>query len=155
MGDGGTPASPELFGLERPDEAVASSQPPDSDPREATDLDSPVGRRPEPPQDPGRSPNTTWPAWSGPLALLAGLVLTTVLSLLIDAPAAALGAKVTGSHTPPGLTIADTLRAGRVLRGGLALVRPARQPKGRLLAVRAAAPAGGLGAGGAADRGCC
>jgi membrane protease YdiL (CAAX protease family) len=42
------------------------------------------------------------------LALVAGLVLTTVVSLLVDAPAAALGAKITGSHTPPGITLADT-----------------------------------------------
>jgi CAAX protease family protein len=94
VGEAQTPASPELLALERRDEDPAS--PPAA------------GEGPQPPQDPGRSPNTTWPAWTAPVALVAGLILTTILSLLIDVPATALGAKITGSHTPPGLTIADT-----------------------------------------------
>ena len=104
MGEAPTPASPEVFGLEPPGEAPGpvSSQ--------ANGFASPpAGPPPDPPQDPGRSPNTSWSAWTGPVALFVGLILTTILSLLIDAPAAALGAKITGSHTPPGLTIADTL----------------------------------------------
>jgi membrane protease YdiL (CAAX protease family) len=49
-----------------------------------------------------------WPAWTAPIALLIGLVLAAVASLVIDLPALALGANVSSSHTPPGLTIADT-----------------------------------------------
>jgi len=60
-------------------------------------------------EDPRRSPTTTWPVWTAPVALLGALLLTTIASLLVDVPAVALGAKVTGSHTSPGLTIADTL----------------------------------------------
>ena len=98
MGEAQTPPGPDVFGPERPDVA----------PSGAVSAPPAIGPPPDPPQEPGRSPNTTWPAWTGPLALVAALVLTTVLTLLIDAPAAALGAKITGSHTPPGLTIADT-----------------------------------------------
>jgi len=126
VGDTPTPATPELFGLERPEAPPASPQP-DAGASSQADVaasphagapasfttGSPVApeipaERPEPPQDPGRSPNTTWSPWTAPLALVAGLVLTTVVSLLVDAPAAALGAKITGSHTPPGITLADT-----------------------------------------------
>jgi membrane protease YdiL (CAAX protease family) len=49
-----------------------------------------------------------WPAWSAPIALLGGLVLAALASLIIDLPALALGVKLSSSHTPPGLTIADT-----------------------------------------------
>ena len=118
MGDAHTPATPEWFELERPGEPPAAVQPDASISPEApvssslhADATAPAltdGPPPEPPQDPGRSPNTTWRPWTAPLALVAGLVLTTVLSIVVDAPAAALGAKITGSHTPPGLTLADT-----------------------------------------------
>ncbi len=56
-----------------------------------------------------RSPDTTWPAWSAPVALLAGLVLAAAAGLVVDLPALALGAKLSSSHTPPGLSIADTV----------------------------------------------
>jgi membrane protease YdiL (CAAX protease family) len=49
-----------------------------------------------------------WPAWTAPVALLGGIVLAAVGSLVLDLPALALGVKVTSSHTPPGLIIADT-----------------------------------------------
>ena len=39
---------------------------------------------------------------------MAGLILTFIAALLVDLPAAALGTKITGSHAPPGLTIANT-----------------------------------------------
>ena len=98
MGETQLPASGELLALEdrdgKPDGESVS--PPEA------------GERPQPPQDPGRSPNTDWAPWTAFVALVGGLVLTTVLSVVIDVPAAALGAKITGSHTPPGLTIADT-----------------------------------------------
>jgi membrane protease YdiL (CAAX protease family) len=49
-----------------------------------------------------------WPAWTAPIALLGGLVLAAVGSLVVDLPALAFGVKVSSSHTPPGLIIADT-----------------------------------------------
>ncbi len=58
--------------------------------------------------DPSSSPVTDWPWWSAPLALLGAFLLTAVGSLVIDLPAIALGAEVTSSHTPAGLTLADT-----------------------------------------------
>jgi membrane protease YdiL (CAAX protease family) len=56
----------------------------------------------------GRSPDTPWPAWSAALALVGGLVLAAVGGLVVDLPALALGVKLTSTHTPPGLVIADT-----------------------------------------------
>jgi len=61
-----------------------------------------------PESDPGSSPVTDWPAWTAPLALIGGLVLAAVASLIVDLPALAFGVKVTSSHTPGGLVIADT-----------------------------------------------
>jgi membrane protease YdiL (CAAX protease family) len=55
-----------------------------------------------------RSPSPGWPWWTGPLALLVAFLLTAVGSLVVDLPAVALGANLTSSHTPAGLTIADT-----------------------------------------------
>ncbi len=62
-----------------------------------------------PETDPRESPVTTWSPWSAPAALIAGLLLAAVASLLVDLPALALGAKLTSSHTPAGLVIADTV----------------------------------------------
>jgi hypothetical protein len=59
--------------------------------------------------DRSRSPDTDWPPWTAPLALLGGLVLAAVGGLVIDIPAVVLGAKITSSHTPPALSIADTV----------------------------------------------
>jgi uncharacterized protein len=56
-----------------------------------------------------RSPDTGWPPWTAPLALLGGLLLAAVGGLVVDIPAVVLGAKITSSHTPPGLSIADTV----------------------------------------------
>lgn len=61
-----------------------------------------------PESDPARSPETGWRPWTAPLALIVGLVLATVGGLVVDLPALALGVKLTTSHTPPGLAIADT-----------------------------------------------
>jgi uncharacterized protein len=58
--------------------------------------------------DPSRSPTTAWPPWSAFVALLGGLVLAAVAGLAVDIPALVLGVEVTSSHTPPGLSIADT-----------------------------------------------
>jgi uncharacterized protein len=62
-----------------------------------------------PPGDSSRSPDTDWPPWTAPAALLGGLVLAAVGGLVVDLPALALGATITSSHTPPGLSIADTV----------------------------------------------
>jgi hypothetical protein len=42
------------------------------------------------------------------VALLGGVALTLVGALVVELPALALGAKISSSHTPPGVTIADT-----------------------------------------------
>jgi len=55
-----------------------------------------------------RSPTTSWTPLSALGALFGGLVLATLAGIVIDIPAAAAGAKVTSSYTPPGLTLADT-----------------------------------------------
>jgi membrane protease YdiL (CAAX protease family) len=56
-----------------------------------------------------RSPMTGWPPWTAPLALIAGLALALVGGLIVEVPALLLGANITSSHTPPGVTIADTV----------------------------------------------
>jgi membrane protease YdiL (CAAX protease family) len=49
-----------------------------------------------------------WRPWTAPAALVSGLVLAAVGALIVDVPALALGVKVSSSHVPPGLAIADT-----------------------------------------------
>jgi hypothetical protein len=56
----------------------------------------------------GSSPEPRWPAWTAPVALIGGLVLAAVAAFVVDIPALALGVTITTSHTPPGITIADT-----------------------------------------------
>jgi uncharacterized protein len=56
-----------------------------------------------------RSPATGWPPWTAPLALFGGLALALLGGLVVEVPALLLGAKITSSHTPPGVTIADTV----------------------------------------------
>ena len=58
--------------------------------------------------DRSASPLPGWPWWSAFVALLGAFVLTAIGALAIDLPAFAFGVEVTSSHTPPGLTIADT-----------------------------------------------
>src|ERR671929_25325 len=48
------------------------------------------------------------PPWMAPVALVAAVIFAAVGGLVIDIPAVALGAKIRGSHVPPGLEIADT-----------------------------------------------
>jgi uncharacterized protein len=50
----------------------------------------------------------SWRPWTAPAALVCGLVLAAVGALIVDVPALALGVKLTSSHVPPGLAIADT-----------------------------------------------
>ncbi|MDQ6810734.1 MAG: CPBP family intramembrane metalloprotease [Actinomycetota bacterium] len=49
-----------------------------------------------------------WTPWTAPAALAGGLVLALLGGLLVDIPALVLGVKISASHTPPGLVIADT-----------------------------------------------
>jgi hypothetical protein len=64
----------------------------------------------EPPQgERSRSPTTAWPPWTAAVALLGGIALALVGGLVVELPALALGAKISSSHTPPGVTIADTV----------------------------------------------
>ncbi|MGO9320379.1 MAG: lysostaphin resistance A-like protein [Solirubrobacteraceae bacterium] len=59
--------------------------------------------------DTSRSPETAWPVWTAPVALLGGLVLATLGGLVLDIPAALVfGVKLSSSSFPPGLSIADT-----------------------------------------------
>jgi membrane protease YdiL (CAAX protease family) len=64
-------------------------------------------RRPADAQPPAPS-STAWSPWMAPLALVSALVLAAVGSLAVDLPAVALGVKITTSHTPPGVAIANT-----------------------------------------------
>jgi uncharacterized protein len=74
-----------------------------------TDGAPPGGSWPAGPPDAGApAQGVDWPAWMALLALIGGLVLAAVGGLVVDLPAIALGAKLTTSHTPPGLAIADT-----------------------------------------------
>ena len=59
--------------------------------------------------EPSPSATPGWPPWSAPIALLGGLALALVGGLIVDVPALALGVKISSSHTPPGITVADTV----------------------------------------------
>lgn len=56
-----------------------------------------------------RSPETSWPGWSAAIALIGGIVLAAIGGFVVDLPALAFGVKISSSHTPPGLAIADTV----------------------------------------------
>ncbi len=83
-----------------------AASPPIGDPL-APPAQTPSGEPPE--GDPSRSPTTDWSPWTALLALLGGLVLAAVAGLVVDIPALALGVTISSSHTPPGLSIADTV----------------------------------------------
>jgi uncharacterized protein len=56
------------------------------------------------------SPTTGWPPWTAPLALVGGIALALVGGLVVDVPASLIfGVTISSSHTPPGVTIADTV----------------------------------------------
>lgn len=60
--------------------------------------------------DPKRSPDMGWSPWTAPAALIGGLVLAAVGGLIVDLPVTlAFGVKISSSHTPPGIEIADTV----------------------------------------------
>jgi hypothetical protein len=87
-------------------EPAAPQQPPPV----APNVDGPPPSPTDRPTDAlaSRPPPASWPPWMAPAALVGGLVLAAVGSLLVDIPALALGVNVSSSHLPPGLTIADT-----------------------------------------------
>jgi uncharacterized protein len=91
----------ELAAREEPQLAFGE-RPPDSPPPQAP------GQEPRR-SDRSRSPSPGWPAWAGPCALFGGLVLAAVGGLIVDLPALALGVSITSTHTPPGISIADTV----------------------------------------------
>jgi uncharacterized protein len=66
----------------------------------------PAGDTPDNPVGP---PTNDWPVWTGFVALLAALVLAAVGGLIVDIPALALGVKISSTHTPPGLELANTV----------------------------------------------
>lgn len=90
-----------------PSEAWVLAMP--SAPEEASSAPSSPMPDQEPLDDPSRSPTTGWPPWTAALALIGGLVLATVAGLVIDIPALVLGVTVSSTHTPPGLSILDTV----------------------------------------------
>jgi membrane protease YdiL (CAAX protease family) len=49
-----------------------------------------------------------WPPWMALAALLGGLALALIGALIVDIPAAVAGVKISESHVPHGLVIADT-----------------------------------------------
>src|SRR5581483_2509653 len=82
-------------------------------PGEVVEVGAPAPpARPAPPEplegDPSASPLPGWPWWSALVVLLGAFVLTAIGAIVVDLPAVAFGAEITSSHTPPGLTIADT-----------------------------------------------
>ena len=80
-----------------------------------------------------------WPPWTAPVALFGGLLLAAVGGLCSTSPRRRCSAtKITSSHLPPGLSIADTVvqDIGFVLVGGVS--RAARRADRALVAVRAA-----------------
>jgi membrane protease YdiL (CAAX protease family) len=56
-----------------------------------------------------RSPDTPWRPWMAPVALFAGLGLAVVGGLVVEIPLVVFGVKITSSHTPPGVSLLDTV----------------------------------------------
>jgi membrane protease YdiL (CAAX protease family) len=88
------------------DEAALSDGPPGA-PELSAQPGQPLAAEP-PEGDPSRSPDTAWPWWTAFAALAGALVAAAIGGLIVDLPALALGVKVTSSHTPPGISLADT-----------------------------------------------
>jgi membrane protease YdiL (CAAX protease family) len=61
-----------------------------------------------PEQEPPPVGSAGWSPWLAPAALVGGIVMAAVGGLIVDIPAALLGANVNASKLPAGLSIADT-----------------------------------------------
>jgi len=55
-----------------------------------------------------RSPRVAWPPWTAPAALVSGIVVAAVGSLVVDIPAVVFGVTISTRHVPGGVEIADT-----------------------------------------------
>ena len=79
----------------------------------------------------GRRPSSAgeWSPWFAPLALIAGLVVATVGSLIVDLPAAAFGVDVNGQTPAAGTGDRRHRRAGRRLRRRGDLLRAGRRSR--------------------------
>ncbi|HEY1832968.1 MAG TPA: type II CAAX endopeptidase family protein [Solirubrobacteraceae bacterium] len=68
--------------------------------------------------DRSHSPAPGWSPWLAPIALILGLAMALVGGAIVDLPAAALGANLSGKHFPAGLTVVDTVIQDLAFIGG-------------------------------------
>jgi membrane protease YdiL (CAAX protease family) len=69
---------------------------------------APGGSAPRPPYPPPIPGPEGWPPWSGPLALVAAIVVAGIGGLFVDIPAVLFGVRITSEHIPPGIVNLDT-----------------------------------------------
>lgn len=74
----------------------------------AIEPSAPQPRAAIPPGDRRRSPDMDWRPWTAVAALFGALVVAALASFIVEVPALLLGVKVTSSHTPAGIELADT-----------------------------------------------
>jgi uncharacterized protein len=74
----------------------------------AIEPSTPQPRAAIPPGDRRRSPDMDWRPWTAVAALFGALVVAALASFIVEVPALLLGVKVTSSHTPAGIELADT-----------------------------------------------
>jgi uncharacterized protein len=74
----------------------------------AIEPSPPEPRPATPPGDRRRSPDMDWRPWTAVAALFGALVVAALASFIVEVPALLLGVKVTSSHTPAGIELADT-----------------------------------------------
>jgi membrane protease YdiL (CAAX protease family) len=72
------------------------------------ELLSGSGAQGPPPEQRRRAPRAGWPPWTALAALVSGIVLAAVGSLLVDIPAVIFGVRISTAHVPGGVEIADT-----------------------------------------------
>jgi uncharacterized protein len=97
-------------GPARPSPTPDRSVPPGSEAKPPPgELPPQAGRSGPRPKRRWRSPSPAWPPWTAPAALVSGIVLAAVGSLLVDIPAVIVGVKISTAHVPGGVEIADTV----------------------------------------------
>ena len=74
----------------------------------AIEPSPPQPRAAIPPGDRRRSPDMDWRPWTAVAALFGALVVAALASFIVEVPALLLGVKITSSHTPAGIELADT-----------------------------------------------